>query len=75
MWCEIPDELCQITSAVQTVLLSSLHLFYISEGSKGKFTAELHFLCGTAVEGEGVWTAIPTCVRSPTCKNSDISML
>lgn len=72
MWCEIPDELCQITNPVQIVLLSYLqHLFYVSESNKDKSTSELHFHCGIAVEVEGVWTAIPT-LRSLTCKNSDI---
>lgn len=55
MWCEISGELCQITDPVQILLLSYLkHLFYVSESNKDKSTSELHFLCGIAVETEGV---------------------
>lgn len=55
MWCEVPGELCQITDPVQIVLLSYLkHVFYVSESNKGKSRSKLHFLCGIAVEAEGV---------------------
>lgn len=55
MWCEVSGELCQIIDPVQIVLLSYLkHLFYVSESNKDKFTSKLHFLCGGAVEAEGV---------------------